>query len=310
MSRIKRPLLILLSVLFTGHSFACINEYYRESMPLNGLSLNLPALLNPQQKNALPYWHHGFKEDSELKNLKDSLLRIGLTKLGYKGMSDYAVVELKEGNLSKAVSILEGLYRKYPTEYNIVANLGTVYELAGDPVRALALLEEAVRLRPASHYGSEWIHLNILRQKTASRPDLTRITCLNIGNFATWVTDKKYVFPVSADSLKIQLAYQLHERISFIAPPDPVIGQLVLDFADIVAKKDSLEAAIPFYDYAVTYDPQLRTVTEGRKAVIKEERKIVKDTFRWASLVWAVPLLAFALIFVAWVRGRKNPNQV
>ncbi len=34
--------------------------------------------------------------------------------------------------------------------------------------------------------------------------------------------------------------------LRFIAPPDDIVGQLLLDFADVVAKSDSRDEAIPF----------------------------------------------------------------
>lgn len=293
-------------LLFFSNAFCCMNDYYRTAVPFkDNKKLDLHALIFHEEE-ANPYWSNGFAGDMVLEDKRTALRRIGFAKLGFKDQSDYAVIELKVGDKNKGLKILEDLYRKYPREYNIVANLGTAYELTGNNEKALELLEKAVAINPASHHHSEWIHVNILRQKIAAKPDYKAIINLRSTDFATWVIDKKYVFPQPANSLKIQIAYQLHERIAFIPPPDPIIGQLVLDFADIVAKTDSLEAAIPFYDYAVKYDPSLHIIVVKRKLTIQEERKVVKDTFTWASVIWGVPLIAFALIFVAWIRSRRK----
>lgn len=293
-----------LAIAIPPNAYACLNSYSRAEPPFLINKLDLQALLAPPDKRQLPYWHHGFHDDQSLQHDKDSLDRIGFQRLDFKGKSDYAVILLKMGETDRAIKMLRDLYETHPREYNILANLATALELAGQSKEAHELLEKAIALNPASHYGSEWIHLRILEQKIATQPDYKQIIQLGVGNFSTWITDKKYVFPRPADSLKLQLAYQLHERIAFIAPPDAIIGQLVFDFADIVAKNDSLEAAIPFYNYAAGYSTALKDSVAARKEAIKEERKIVKNTFRWAGVVWAIPILVLVVVFVAWLRHR------
>jgi hypothetical protein len=130
---------------------------------------------------------------------------------------------------------------------------------------------------------------------------------LGIKDFSAWLNDQKYQFPQSPDSLKKQLAYQLHERISFVGPPDPVVAQLVLDFADIIAKHDGHAAALPFYEYAAVYGKEsINAIVSKRKEIIAQTKKEIETTFRRAAIIWAVPLLAFILIFFAWLRSKKK----
>jgi hypothetical protein len=200
------------------------------------------------------------------------------------------------------------LYVKHPDEYNIVANLGTAYELIGDDQKALDLLKKAMNINYLSHYGSEWIHINILEQKLGPQ-HFDKIVDLKFNDFGQWITSKSYVFERNPDSLKLQLAYQLHERIGFIAAPDSVIGHLVLDFADLVAKTDVRDSSLAFYDYAVQYNPYLKATVDERKRVLKEEAKVVNDTFRWASVVWAIPLIVFGAILAALLRSMKRNKK-
>jgi tetratricopeptide (TPR) repeat protein len=286
-------------------SFACLNEYYRVELPFVNNKVDLSALIYSNSKGKYPYWKNGFDGNMAMEGRRDSLKGIGLGRLDYKGLSDYAIIELKIGDRKRAVEMLEKLYAQHPNEYNIVANLGTAYELTGDDAKALELLRKAEAINPRSHYGSEWIHINILEQKMAGK-EYDKIINLHISDFSTWIIDKNYKFPRDADSLKMQLAYQLHERIAFIAPPDDIVGNLVLNFADIVAKTESRDTAIAFYEYAAHYSASLQKAIDERKAALKEEKKEVKNTFRWASVIWAVPLLAFALIFIGWLRSMKN----
>jgi tetratricopeptide (TPR) repeat protein len=309
MSRIK--LLLIIAFLLPGALLACINEYYRPVPPFNGEKLDYHTLLHSKD-NVRPYWDHGFWNEDMMDNpfgkKKESLLKKGLNKLDYKELSDYAAIELRVGDRKKAVEILEKLYAQHPDEYNIVANLGTGYELTGNDAKALELLRKAVVINPQSHYSSEWIHVNILEQKVGAK-QYDKIINLGVKDFSDWIIDKNYTFPQKASSLQLQIAYQLHERIGFIAPPDDIVGQLVLDFADIVAKNESYDAAIPFYEYAGHYSASLQKVVEDRKAVLKSEKKEIVKNFRWASVVWALPLIAFFMIFFAWIKTMRRQKQ-
>jgi tetratricopeptide (TPR) repeat protein len=200
---------------------------------------------------------------NELQNAQDK-------GVDYKLLSDFAWYELRIGNQQNAVKLLEALYEKHPNEYNILANLGTSYEVIGKNEKALELLKKAVAINPASHRGSEWIHIKILEQKVSATPDYTQIINLGIKDYKQWITEKSYTGSLPADSLMIQLAFQLHERISFIPNPDPIVGQLVLDFSDLVAinRKKKTES-IPFYNYAVQYAPSLKEIARERVEIIK-----------------------------------------
>lgn len=305
MQLINRLFFVLL-LLSPAFSFACANEYLLTELPMSGNKINLAELLNGN-KGSYGYWHHGFFDPS-LNVRKDSLKKVGLDKLDYKGLSDYAVLELKIGDRKKALELMEQLYAKYPQEYNIVANLGTAYEVTGNNEKALELLKKAVAINPRSHHGSEWIHIGILEQKLAGK-EYDQVINLGIKDFPQWLNDKSYVFTRPADSLKIQIAYQLHERIGFIDAPDSVIGQLVLDFADIVAKTETKDTAVAFYDYALKYSPSLQPAIAARKAFLQEEKKTVQNTFRWASVVWVIPLLSFFLILFAWLKTIRRQRK-
>jgi tetratricopeptide (TPR) repeat protein len=180
-------------------------------------------------------------------------------KIDFKLLSDYAWHIVRAGRAKEALYLLEKLYAQHPNEYNILANLGTTYELTGNNHKALELLKKAVAINPRSHYGSEWIHIAILEQKTAARPDYTKIMNLQTGpDITKWINNKQYKFSQPADSLLKQLAYQLHERIFFVKAPDAIVQQLITDFANIVAKTRSGKEAEPFYKFAATYGRKVK----------------------------------------------------
>lgn len=290
----KPPVFLLLAGLLF-HSLcapACGNEYYTTGdIPVKAGKLNPRYLLQNRSDTEWPYWWSGFGDNiidrrNELylrltgrqhvvgpipwQSIEQALKR----HADYKLLSDFAWYELRVGNRRNAVRLLERLYEQHPDEYNIVANLGTAYEVTGKNEQALALLRKAVAINPASHHGSEWIHVNILEQKVKASPGYAAIIGLGAGkDYSYWLTGKAYDKPVPPDSLMIQLAYQLHERISFIPPQDPIVGRLVLDFADLVAIARSREEAKEFYQYAVSYDSSLAATTQQRMEAKPGERK-------------------------------------
>lgn len=308
MMPITRIHILLIALLTPAGVFACLNSYYPAAMPLSGNQLNLDRLLY-DDKAGLAYWRHFNAADEGVEHKLDSFKRVGLANLDYRGKSDYAVLILRYGDKMEAVRILEPLYVRYPNEYNIAANLGTAYELTGNNARALELLRKAVAMNPHSHYGSEWIHVRLLEEKLGGQ-QYDKVINLGINDFGQWIIDKQYAFPRNPDSLKLQIAYQLHERIGFITPPDPIIAPLVMDFADIVAKTGTRQEALPFYDFALKYEPSLSKTVAGRKEAIHNEQQEIKGTFRFASIVWALPLLAFFAILFAWMKAiRKNKAE-
>jgi tetratricopeptide (TPR) repeat protein len=289
---LKVKIFLVIAVLFFHplKSFSCGNEYFitQQEIPLNKDRLSLKRLLFTTD-DVLPYWHYGFGEDLYKKHveLRKKIIAAGVSMEGlyitweelrqaliknvdYKLLSDFAWYELRVGDKEIAIKLLEGLYEKHPKEYNIIANLGTAYEVTGKNEMALALLKKAVAINPASHHGSEWIHIRILEQKVKSKPNYTKIIDLGADrDLGKWLNGESYDKEISPDSLMIQIAYQLHERISFIPEPDPIVGQLVFDFADLVAIVRSPSEAKPFYRFAITYDSSLHTKEKQRVLAVE-----------------------------------------
>lgn len=316
----------------TSVSHSCGNEYYiTPEIPFAKGKLVLKNILHAPDYSTRAYWHNGFAEDiySRYYDLKYKIdpaasdssdmmewasLEKALTgKTDYKLLSDYAWYELRLGEKDIAVKLLEQLYRQHPNEYNIAANLGTAYEVTGNNKKALELLKKAVSLDPASHFGSEWIHINILEQKVKASPDYPAILSLHTGNdFNAWLNGSVYKKTITPDSLMTQLAYQLHERISFIAPQDAVVGQLVLDFADLAALTKGKAEAADFYAYAVQYDSSLATAVRARndgkiperKPATVEEKAIARKTnTKW--IYFAAGGVIVLLTIVLATRKRK-----
>ncbi len=317
MPPLKSSLLFLFFTISLSKLFACGNEYYevQKTVPNKNSKLDIVALFR-SKGDFVPYWTNGFlwdgaddgrwtfpekfreagiKLDNEWEiNWVDIQTALD-KKVDYKMLSDYAWNEVKFGDRENAVRLLEILNKEHPGEYNIVANLGTAYEVIGKNKEALALLRKAVAINPQSHYGSEWIHIKILEQKVAKSPDYRQILDLKAdNNYTDWLAGKVYNKELKPDSLMVQLAYQLHERIGFVKAPDPIVGQLVKDFGDLVALTHSKTEAIQFYNYAIGYDSSVIISADERKNIVpvtdeaRKEETVSTEKKKSGKLIYIV----------------------
>lgn len=324
----KKLALAFLCFLFIQFKvFACCNEYYSPlKLPLRNDSLVLEHLLKGPYEFDLPYWSNqwgtnvmerrdsiravllkgaGLNNAESLKNPEK--LKELIAENDYKLLSDFGWYELRVGNRKLALNLLQALQQQHPKEYNIVINLGTAYEVNGQLDSALKYISLAVQMNPGSHEGSEWIHINILKELTSSKPHFENIIGLKNRDFLGWMQDTEYKFPQPSEDLKKQIAYQLHERIPFSTKKDTVVGQLIVDFADILTKTKYYQEAAPFYKYAANYaGPGLKSTIDSRLIYLVAGQKEVKGTFQWAGIIWLFPALLMVFLFVAWIRNRKQ----
>lgn len=280
---------------------------YSQPLPMAGEKVDLNALL-PVQQRVSAYWGGQFASDVLLKSKLDSLQQLGVANLDLRGKTTYAIISLKTGDKVAAVKQLEALFATHPDDYTIASYLAWGYEFTGNNQEALEVLRKAQAITRQGNYGSDWIQERILEEKLGGQ-QYDKVIDLGIKDYGQWIIDKQYIFVRNPDSLKVQIAYQLHERTGYMMPPDLVVGQLVLDFADLVAKTESRQEAIPFYHFAVLYAPSLKKTMDARQEAIKAEQQEVQGTFRWASVVWAIPLLAFFAILFSWLRVMRRQKK-
>lgn len=332
MKRLFFPFLALIPLLSLAslHASACGREYFvPEKMPLHNNQLKLSALLQSPDPGSTPYWAIGFGSNivgsridlfgqlamqADGAKITDAgfdsarVISIAQGKDNYQLLSDYALSEIRVGNRLIARDVLEKLALKHPNEYNILANLSLLYELNGEWQKAIEYLEKALAINGRYQFNSEWIHLNILKQKLSPVPDYTAIIGLKNADFAKWFNSPEG-FPQNADSLKIELAFQLHERIPLFGLEDSVTSQLLLDFCDIVAKHDGGQAAMPFYTLLAKNNQATQALVEKRWKVISQKTGEIQTTFRWASLIWLIPLSLFVLFFAAWINSKRKQRK-
>ncbi len=167
------------------------------------------------------------------------------------------------GRYDEAIDILEEVERQQPGESIVATNLGTAYELSGNLDRALEWIQTGFERNPESHAGSEWLHVKILqaRLELAKDPDWLQthtVLGLDMGRQAApapadvTVVDSRGTSHGAGD-IAGAIEYQLHERLQFVSPPDPVVADLLFDLGNILALTRIVEQAIPVYEFAREY---------------------------------------------------------
>jgi tetratricopeptide (TPR) repeat protein len=180
--------------------------------------------------------------------------------------SDIAVSHIYLGNYNEALTILKRLQKENPEDYDIAANLGTVYELTGNNGLALQYIKKGMELNPQSHEGSEWVHVKILEAKLKMAKDpawLDKNRVLNTG--VSFLSDRK-------DELAEKIAdieYQLKERVPFTPFPNRILGNIFDELGDLCATQQSIELAYIAYDFSLKYDPSGNYGVKGKMEQLK-----------------------------------------
>jgi tetratricopeptide (TPR) repeat protein len=257
-------------------TMACENEYY---------PANIWGDKIEQTKHNQFVFHRGFSEKEILKllhTIEENLAK----KYDFKLHSDYAVNLARIGKAREAQVILSRLLKAYPQEYNLMANLGTVYELNHNLDSAMFWLKKAHNLNPKAHKSSEWIHLKIIEIKIKFGRNLDWLQNnsslgLNINQLKT----APYSSPdyKKAQAITEQLKYQLQKRIPFTAPPDELTAGLLTDLAELSTLFD-VEDSYRIYHYALVYKTGDKTKLQQKIQVLKSRLLKLKLSYPKISL--------------------------
>lgn len=133
---------IIFCLLVFTNSWGCLNGYHTSNKHGQKFefSRDVEKTYEPFMAEFDSAYHHKL-----LFNLKSR------NETEFKFLSDIRIYELKCGNYEAGLDLFQKLYLEHPQEYNILANLGTAYELNGE--------------LDSSHRGSEYVHIKILKAK-------------------------------------------------------------------------------------------------------------------------------------------------
>jgi tetratricopeptide (TPR) repeat protein len=227
--------LILFSSFFVLKAFSCFNYYY--SLNKEG---NLTAL---GEEWKFPF-NKNFNLERNVSRLKKLETKLQKEK-NYMLLSDYAVCLTKLGKNKEALQILVQLYKHYPNEYKIAANLGTAYELNALPDSALKYIKRDMELNPNDHEGSEWVHVKVLETKIAQSKNPSWLN----DHSVLQLSDKQ---KKDTNVLK-QISIQLQERVPYSPGPNEIMVSIFTDLGDLSANLKSIEYARAYYQIAQKY---------------------------------------------------------
>lgn len=233
------PILLAL-VIFTQPAAACLNLYGED---IHG---------------GEHYMEHSmfritsFNEKDIKKKLEALNNKIGYTgNYTYKDVSDYGAYLLMAGKYADGLTVFQALYKDHAEEYTIVQNLGTAYELNGMPDTAFYFIKKGYMLNPASHRGSEWLHIRYLESVTTKKQlDFSKSYFLDTTVFAQKPGYNPVGHNFEADCLLRHVNDQLNERIPFTLGKDDLLAKLLVEHGDLYAEKFSVTRAKICYLYA------------------------------------------------------------
>lgn len=260
---------------------ACMNTYRRYFQNLKG------EVADYKGKNPILEHLKEHAEDDKSKwVLERETLKPEATKPGaaFEARADYAAMGVYVGEVAQAIETLESLENEKPGEGIIASNLGTAYELNGNNEKALKCIKEGVRRNPNDHEGTEWLHVKILEAKLELTKDKDwlkthSVLGLNFG------TEPEPVIPRQGPTdftgkvktlaeTQLALIYQLHERIYFVKPSDPIVADLLCDLACLVADSRSVAEANEIMNFALPYLPAQAELSERRATFFRSHQRI------------------------------------
>lgn len=263
------------------------------------------TLLYVDERDKVPHGHTFFysaKYNGIIKKL-DSLYK-ATKNLDY--LSDKGVLLVLLKKYDEAIKLYLDIEKRKPNRYSTASNIGTAYELAGQNENALKWIKRAVEIKPESHNGSEWIHVNILEAKIKGEQLYTTDFLLKT-NFGAGSKPNSGLSQEKLAEMHSQLYYQLNERMSFVKPEDKLIAQLLFHLGNTAYELGWYQYAYSDYQLAINYgfkdkliDSRIQESIKG--AEVNHSKVKVNKTNNEGHLIGGIiqfmlPLLVIGLVF-------------
>lgn len=200
-------------------------------------------------------------------------------KPDFHSLTELAINTIYHGRYDAAIRLLLALEKRYPGHHETAANLGTALELSGRDQLALRWIRIGIQRNAQEHYGTEWLHARILEAKleSARTPgylDTHSVAGLHfdpalIPSIPKDMPNGNDGTPTKPWQVNQALNYQLHERLQFVRASDPIVANLLLDWATLNLAGGSLESAEGLYDLAFKYGATRTPLVAARKQEIR-----------------------------------------
>lgn len=215
------------------------------------------------------------------------------------------VEQVIDGRYAEAIETFLAIEADHPGNYSTAANLGTAYELHGDLELALRWISEGIRRNGESHYGTEWLHVAILKAKIELAKDPGYLDTHRIIPLPESIAEDTVVEvegrPRSLVELERALGYQLGERMVFVKPEDPVVADLLFSYGRMTASTHLVESGLELLGLSGRYgfaDPAMLAAETSRY-----ERLILLRKVRFAGWI-TLGVVAFVAFVVVAVRRK------
>jgi tetratricopeptide (TPR) repeat protein len=246
-------------------SYGCANEY--------GYALDGTKIFTKYFYLSERMMH--FDTPAILKRLGSLKEKVNLGVADFKTWSDIAANLMKIGRADSSVKILKPLFKQYPEEYNIITNLGTSYELLDELDSALKYISLGFKLNPQSHFGSEWVHVNILQGKIKEKQKpgwMKSNEILNLKNLLHNVDVPNKRKKVS--EMNSEIFYQIRTRVQYTPAPNKTMANILTTLGDFNTRVGTYENALLAYTYALQFHESdaLRNKVKGKIKILNKLR--------------------------------------
>lgn len=272
----------IFSIMLSAPVFGCLNG---EQMVLAN-----KELLYVDHSGEVPYGH-GFGSKEQVEEF------LGKLEKGYQEtkdldyLSDKGFILIILGKYNEAIELYKKIESMQPGRYSTASNIGTAYELIGNNKEALKWIEKAIEIEPNSHFRSEWIHVNILKTKIKGDQYISSEHLIG-KDFGKEKYPKSDLNKDELQLLKMQLYYQLNERISFVKPKDKIVAQLLFDLGNLAFLTNQKEDAMEDYEMAKEYGFESPVLNERLQAVGGNKQKTLsnneEDEVHWTGLILSI----------------------
>jgi tetratricopeptide (TPR) repeat protein len=191
-------------------------------------------------------------------------------------LADLGAIYLRLGEVERGLTVLRQAHRSHPQHFRIAANLGTAWQLHGDLAQAAAILQEAVRLAPASHRRAEEHHLKLIQFRQRDPRDTQRLDDLFGVGYADSMGRYQVGGLAEAERKKLPPdAVAIAQQLALWFPAD---GRLLWQVAELANAYGDMRKAASMMDGCVTelgmHAPQLRAHRQQLRASVEEITKL------------------------------------
>jgi hypothetical protein len=82
---------------------------------------------------------------------------------------------------------------------------------------------------------------------------------------------------LAAAEVKLAIMDQMSERLAFVKPPEPIVGDILFDYGNLLMRTDTMESAEAIYDLAIAYGAPRAELARKRRdyarSVIKRAKR-------------------------------------